>query len=97
MLGKTSPPRPPDRLWGLWAVTEDRPEGFWWSHIHGPARRRDLAPMTFVSRDDALDAAAIERAQNEELADQTAELLDCDREGRQYLSVALIGVRPDPI
>jgi hypothetical protein len=90
----TAPPRPPARLWGLWAVTEECPAGFWWSHIHGARERRADAPMTFISRDDALAAAAKERAENDALAAETAEVLGCDRERCPSLSVALIGVAP---
>jgi hypothetical protein len=45
-------PRPPAQLWGLWVVTQDRPEGFWWNHIHGCNAGGDT-PMTFVSKEDA--------------------------------------------
>jgi hypothetical protein len=41
-------PRPSARRWGLWVVTHDRPEGFWWNHIHGSCERDDT-PMTFIA------------------------------------------------
>jgi hypothetical protein len=43
-------PRPPAELWGLWTVTQENPEGFWWNHAHGYGGAN---PMTFESRDDA--------------------------------------------
>jgi hypothetical protein len=70
-------PNPPARLWGLWAVTHDRPEGFWWNHIHGSCTLD--TPMTFISRDDALDTLATERGE-----------LDVS----DHMEVALIGVAP---
>ena len=73
-------PNPPARLWGLWVVTRDRPEGFWWNHITGSCERDDT-PMTFISRDDAFDT----------LATECDELDEGD-----HMVVALIGVRPGP-
>jgi hypothetical protein len=73
-------PRPPARLWGLWVVTHNRPEGFWWNHIHGSCERDDT-PMTFISRDDALHTLSTERGELEE---------------GDHMLVALIGVFPGP-
>jgi hypothetical protein len=28
-------PQLPAELWGLWAVSGDRPEGYWWHHTFG--------------------------------------------------------------
>jgi hypothetical protein len=71
-------PRPPDRLWGIWAVDERRPDGYWWNHTNGRNNAAD-APMTFLSRADAL--AMAEHDQDEEGDTVT-------------LAVALIGVAP---
>jgi hypothetical protein len=57
-------PNPPAHLWGLWVVTRDRPEGFWWNHIHGSCTLD--TPMTFISRDDALSTLSTERDELEE-------------------------------
>jgi hypothetical protein len=61
-------------------VTRDRPEGFWWNHIHGSCERDDT-PMTFISRDDALDTLPTQ--------------LDGIEED-DHMCVALIGVFPGP-
>jgi hypothetical protein len=73
-------PRPLARLWGLWVVTRDRPEGFWWNHIDGSFGHDDT-PMTFISLDDALSTLSTE--------------LGCIKEG-EHMVVALIGVSPGP-
>jgi hypothetical protein len=70
--------RPPAELWGLWTVTHETPSGFWWNHTHG-VNTGEGTPMTFVSRKDAEESAAIER-----------EILD---EGESMV-VARIGVAP---
>ena len=73
-------PNPPAQLWGLWVVTPERPEGFWWNHIHGSCEHDDT-PMTFISRDDALSTLSTERDELEE---------------GDHMMVALIGVSPGP-
>lgn len=75
----TVAPKPPAQLWGLWVVSRQTPEGYWWNHTHGVRRHADT-PMTFISRDDALRSREVE-----------SDGLDYDTD---TMTVALIGVAP---
>jgi hypothetical protein len=76
----TPSPRPPIQLFGLWTVTSERPDGFWWNHVCGQWERHDDTPMTFISQQDAEDALVMERGELEE---------------GEHMEVALIGVAPN--
>jgi hypothetical protein len=70
----------PDCLWGLWVVSHERPDGFWYNHIRGSCEHDDT-PQAFISRADAEVA----------LDQQEGELY----EGEVMIVALLAGVDPD--
>ena len=54
-------PAPPDKLFGLWVLTAEG--GYWLNHTS--SRSQFSSPMTFVSWDDAFDAAQEHRGHGE--------------------------------